>query len=79
MCSTAGHCHERIAEDVAGLPLIGGGQYMQSYARLPLEIDAATRQVMAGKPEVIANRSAAGDGSPDPPWWPRSPLAETDR
>jgi 5'-nucleotidase / UDP-sugar diphosphatase len=57
---TAGHCHERIAEEVAGLPLIGGGQYMQSYARLPLEIDATTRQVTAGKPEVIANRSAAG-------------------
>ena len=57
---TAGHCHERIAEEVAGLPLIGGGQYMQSYARLPLEIDAATRQVTAGKPEVIANRNAAG-------------------
>jgi 2',3'-cyclic-nucleotide 2'-phosphodiesterase (5'-nucleotidase family) len=57
---TAGHCHERIAEDVAGLPLIGGGQYMQSYARLPLEIDAATRQVTAGKPEMIANRSASG-------------------
>jgi len=62
---TAGHCHERIAEDVAGLPLIGGGQYMQSYARLPLEIDAATRQVTAGKPEVIANRSPAGGGPSD--------------
>jgi len=57
---TAGHCHERIADNVAGLPLIGGGQYMQSYARLPLEIDAATRQVTAGKPEVITNRNAAG-------------------
>jgi 5'-nucleotidase/UDP-sugar diphosphatase len=63
---TAGHCHERIAEEVAGLPLIGGGQYMQSYARLPLEIDAATRQVTAGKPEVIANRSAANGGAIDP-------------
>jgi len=61
---TAGHCHERIADNVAGLPLIGGGQYMQSYARLPLEIDAATRQVTAGKPEVISNRSSAADSSP---------------
>ena len=64
---TAGHCHERIAEEVAGLPLIGGGQYMQSYVRLPLEIDAATRQVTAGKPEVIANRNAAGGGATGAP------------
>lgn len=61
---TAGHCHEQIAEDAfaAGLPLIGAGQYLQAYARLPLEVDTATGRVTAGKPEVI--RNTAGPGGP---------------
>lgn len=63
---TAGHCHEQAAEEVAGLPLIGGGQYLQAYARLDLEVDAATRRVTTGKPAVIRNAAAAGAGSPDP-------------
>jgi 2',3'-cyclic-nucleotide 2'-phosphodiesterase (5'-nucleotidase family) len=59
---TAGHCHEQIAAEVAGLPLIGAGQYLQAYVRLPLTIDAATGRVTAGKPEVI--RNTAGPGGP---------------
>ncbi len=60
---TAGHCHERIAENIDGLPLISSGQYFQAYVRLPLEIDATTRTVTAGKPELIANRHSPGAGT----------------
>lgn len=62
---TAGHCHEQLAEEVAGLPLLGGGQYLQAYARLDLEVDAATHRVVAGKPTVIRNAAAAGAGLAD--------------
>lgn len=64
---TAGHCHEQIAEDAfaAGLALIGGGQYLQAYARLELEVDAAARRVTVGKPAVIRNTAAAGAAAPD--------------
>ncbi len=63
---TAGHCHERLAEEVAGLPLLGAGAYWQDYARLTIEVDATTGQVSTGKPELIRNTAAAAGGPADP-------------
>lgn len=57
---TAGHCHEQTGDRLGGLPLIGAGQYLQAYARLPLAVDAATGRVTAGKPEVIRNTTGPG-------------------
>lgn len=56
---TAGHCHEQIAEDLGGLALIGGGQYMQSYARLVLDVDVGRDAVVGSKAEVVRNVTPA--------------------
>ncbi len=63
---TAGHCHEQIAEEAAGLPLIGGGQYLQSYAKLLLQVDQTAHRVTAGRPQVVQNLTAASGGPRDP-------------
>ncbi len=59
---TAGHCHERIARVAEGLPLIGGGQNMRSYARLDLSVDLAEGTVTTLGSEVVDNRHAEGVG-----------------
>ena len=62
---TAGHCHEKIATEVAGLPLLGGGQFLQSYAKLSIEVDTTTHRVTAGKPTLVQNLAPANGGPAD--------------
>jgi 2',3'-cyclic-nucleotide 2'-phosphodiesterase (5'-nucleotidase family) len=62
---TAGHCHERIAEEVAGLPLLGSGSFWQAYARLTVDVDTATLRATTGKPQVVSNTAGATGGPVD--------------
>jgi 2',3'-cyclic-nucleotide 2'-phosphodiesterase (5'-nucleotidase family) len=63
---TAGHCHERLAENAAGLPLIGGGQYMQSYARLTLDVDVTNDSVASWRAQVMDHAGPADAVTADP-------------
>lgn len=62
---TAGHCHEQIAAEIAGLPLLGGGQFLQSYAKLSLNVDTTTHRVTAGKPTLVQNLAPESGGPTD--------------
>lgn len=56
---TTGHCHERIAEEIGGVAIIGGGDYLKSYARLTLEVDAAGGKVIGQRAAVVDNTATA--------------------
>ncbi|HEX9117461.1 MAG TPA: bifunctional UDP-sugar hydrolase/5'-nucleotidase [Anaerolineae bacterium] len=61
-----GHCHERIATEAAGIPLVEAGKYLESYARIDLELDPARHAVLSQKAKIVDVAAGPEHATPDP-------------
>ena len=62
---TGGHCHERVAAEASGIPLIEGGKYLESYARVDLDVDLAQHKVSDYRQAVIDDAPGPENAGPD--------------
>jgi 2',3'-cyclic-nucleotide 2'-phosphodiesterase (5'-nucleotidase family) len=56
-----GHCHEEIAEEISGLPLMQSTSYLMGYNRLELTVDLEADAVLDSQVEFVENRTRGRD------------------
>jgi 2',3'-cyclic-nucleotide 2'-phosphodiesterase (5'-nucleotidase family) len=56
-----GHCHEEIAGEISGLPLMQSTSYLMGYNRLELTVDLEANAVLDSQVEFVENRTRGRD------------------